>query len=481
MTASCWLTALQLLITAPQPGDGFDLESRTAGKPALIRFRVEIDGKACRTSWEEYERRLFADLDRDSNGHLDRREAARVPSAAFLRSLLQADTETETAELTVPFSKLDTDGDGRVSQSELFAYYRREGIDPQVPVVREPQGTRGRLGEILFDRLDLNGDGKLSREELLHAADTLQPLDLDEDEWWTPAEIAPRGRPFPVMQSVGQRPTLCLASPGMRELERELLVRLGHRQASQAVFSLVFPKSSSREMRGETAILSTGTVTIQVETANRIESGFSSLRRLYLQDFQAADAENRGFVEERHLTDSDFLRSLLRLADRDGDGKLTLAELRGFLDLHAFGSASLVTASLIDESRGLFDLLDANGDGRLSLRELKGAWERLKSFDSNGDGYITRAELPRVYRLRFCQGFERQGRVTEKDTAFPVVKKEGPAWFRQMDRNGDGDVSPREFLGPPELFRKLDRNGDGLISKEEAEQFKASVRPSPRR
>ena len=43
-----------------------------------------------------------------------------------------------------------------------------------------------------------------------------------------------------------------------------------------------------------------------------------------------------------------------------------------------------------------------------------------------------------------------------------------PAWFLKMDRNGDGDVSLREFLGPIELFRRLDRDGDGLISPAEA-------------
>ena len=41
-----------------------------------------------------------------------------------------------------------------------------------------------------------------------------------------------------------------------------------------------------------------------------------------------------------------------------------------------------------------------------------------------------------------------------------------------MDTNGDGFLSPAEFLGPAELFRRLDRNGDGLISPEEAEQAK---------
>jgi hypothetical protein len=37
-----------------------------------------------------------------------------------------------------------------------------------------------------------------------------------------------------------------------------------------------------------------------------------------------------------------------------------------------------------------------------------------------------------------------------------------------MDRNGDGVISPWEFVGPPEVFRKLDSNGDGVISPDEA-------------
>jgi hypothetical protein len=50
----------------------------------------------------------------------------------------------------------------------------------------------------------------------------------------------------------------------------------------------------------------------------------------------------------------------------------------------------------------------------------------------------------------------------------------GPAWFRRMDRNRDGDVSRREFFGSREQFDRLDRDGDGLISPAEAD---AAARP----
>lgn len=37
-----------------------------------------------------------------------------------------------------------------------------------------------------------------------------------------------------------------------------------------------------------------------------------------------------------------------------------------------------------------------------------------------------------------------------------------------MDRNGDGDVSRREFIGPPEVFDQLDLDWDGLLDAWEA-------------
>ena len=44
------------------------------------------------------------------------------------------------------------------------------------------------------------------------------------------------------------------------------------------------------------------------------------------------------------------------------------------------------------------------------------------------------------------------------------------------DRNNDGDVSLREWLGTEEEFRRMDADGDGLISADEAERYDAKMR-----
>ena len=39
-----------------------------------------------------------------------------------------------------------------------------------------------------------------------------------------------------------------------------------------------------------------------------------------------------------------------------------------------------------------------------------------------------------------------------------------------MDKNGDGDITLREFLGTKKQFEELDRNGDGFLERKEAEK-----------
>src|SRR4051794_2973086 len=127
---------------------------------------------------------------------------------------------------------------------------------------------------------------------------------------------------------------------------------------------------------------------------------------------------------------------------------------------------SLITLSFSDSGQSFFELLDSNHDGRLSLRELHQAWNRLRRHDLDGDESISKGAMPRECRLTVTQGalynFAYYGQKfqvaqpTPPGRPAPAPGTDGPAWFRKMDVNGDGDVSAREFLGSPEDFARID-------------------------
>ena len=89
---------------------------------------------------------------------------------------------------------------------------------------------------------------------------------------------------------------------------------------------------------------------------------------------------------------------------------------------------------------------DLNGDGRISRAEF---WAVRNScfvrYDANEDGALTRGELRR---------------------AFPADQAERlEAVFLRMDRDGDGQITRKEFDRESEaLFRFLDTNADGVIA-----------------
>src|SRR5262249_49491463 len=95
------------------------------------------------------------------------------------------------------------------------------------------------------------------------------------------------------------------------------------------------------------------------------------------------------------------------------------------------------------------------------------------------DGLLESIEIPRRYAISARRGLagggglgfggvvavSYAGGVRGRPVPEPTT---GPVWVRKMDRNRDGGVARREFLGSDELFRKIDTDGDGLISVEEA-------------
>jgi Ca2+-binding EF-hand superfamily protein len=203
----------------------------------------------------------------------------------------------------------------------------------------------------------------------------------------------------------------------------------------------------------------------------------NEIRQFFLQQLRGADKKGKGYVEYKDLTKNtdQFLRTVFDLADRDNDGKLYEREFLAYMDINMRAAYAFSQLSINDYGRGLFEALDANRDGYLGLRELRTAWPRLARWDRNKDGYLGASEVPRQLQLTLAAGQSSQfrffGAADPYGSTRPVaVPTKGPLWFRKMDRNGDGDVSRREFLGTREEFRRIDADGDGLIDAAEAER-----------
>src|SRR5262249_6691931 len=147
--------------------------------------------------------------------------------------------------------------------------------------------------------------------------------------------------------------------------------------------------------------------------------------------------------------------------DSDGDGMLVEAEMLVYVDQEASASQSRVVLTVSHTGKSVFEALDTLVvDRRLTRRELRRAAEQMKSFDQDGDGAVSTDELAGQFRAVLELGKPLMFRTDEAQTAGagatnPVVSRPnaGPEWFVKMDRNRDGDVSRREFLGPISLFR----------------------------
>ncbi len=212
-------------------------------------------------------------------------------------------------------------------------------------------------------------------------------------------------------------------------------------------------------------------------TSNSTVNYFKQLAQRMIQQF---DTDKNGYLEEKEIKKNQrgtyYLKSFKRW-DVNTDGKVYADEIEASYNKTMAVRQSQVTLSTSHQKQMLFNLLDETGDGRLSLRELNVAKKRLLTLDKNHDGTLTANELPEMLTLTFNQGGRSNtgaGRAYsngryDSSTQQPSSKQQGPKWFIHMDKNGDGDLTPREFLGKPEMFKKLDSNQDGFIEKKEAE------------
>ncbi len=503
-------------------GDGVLTPSEVALAPAPQQMADMFHGVPYQTTGFN-DASLFHDMDADQDGKVTpaeflnyyRRSAggpAQLDGAP--KGGLGGNALTETL-----FRALDTDKDGKLSKKELMAAERvlhkydqnddeviassellqgpiTLAAAPQAVIPRSPYPRQTPLGDSRFvvvpreeapkritERLaaargvltnyDADKNGKLSPTEIGLPKDVFDRYDADKDGAWSVTELL-RWMIF----SPDLEADVRLGQVGDREGLLDLSAPTGapaftiHKAAVNAV-SLGMSDANLSLIRGAAAYSANGLT--------------DSIFQGYDQQFQTIDKDDKRYITREQVAEGNnpVLYQAFPIIDRDGDGRVTEEELRAWVALAAESAGCTATVSVGDNGRALFELLDANNDGRLTLRELRAAWARLAPYDHDGDGAISRDEIPQQFQLTVVESgvdptvFQQQGQVQQASAAPappPPRIERGPLWFRKMDVNGDGDVSPREFLGSLEDFKRIDADGDGLISVEEAEAFDARMR-----
>ena len=240
---------------------------------------------------------------------------------------------------------------------------------------------------------------------------------------------------------------------------------------------------------GQTAIVADG-LPLKIVARGGGANNRAATRGFLGQTFVMIDGDRNQYLDETEFAgivgamqqsgaNGDFAT-----VDQNSDKMVTRDELFSFVERDLMAAASRIEVTVKQDGKTLFSLLDANQDRRLSAREIKSGSSILQKYDLNGDGAFAETELGTEYVLTLGLGRSElrrnSGMITMQtmamnsgDAVLPGLEGlDGPEWFRRMDRNQDGDVSVREFLGTSTQFAALDTDQDGLMSASEAEAAK---------
>lgn len=510
------------------PPDAQDLVFLGPLRPLWVRLHITIDGTPFRQSWLERFDDAFGGEDTDGDGKVTAEQAAVVArlmngglreqakidfkalagdSDRIARSTLLAEVERQLPPFTLRrravitqgsalalFPLLDTDRNQQLSPDELSVaeerLRQRDFDDDQVITAEElifdpnaiaaaadPTGapadlagdggpvmlvtattTRDQIAARLLAHYDRNRDGRLSTRapgiEIKLPPAVLSRLDRDNDGTLDPVELAAFSDRAPDMEltfAMGQATARQRRSTSRQPADPEIRVR--------------------KTLQDGYAIeLGEARIACKLNNRDPQQTGLVELRTF--------DRDSNGYIDAGEASAGNIGKETLAAMDTDGDGKVFKGEFSSFMGRQNAASAVRLQLEVRDFGQDLFDIFDTDMDRMLSQRELRTARDVLTTADKNGDGLLSGEEVPLRVELELARGVDERSETetrmspNRRKASTAKANTAGPTWFRKMDRNNDGDLSPHEFIGPPATFQKLDTNGDGLIDREEAEAVK---------
>ena len=515
---------------------------------AVIRLKIDIDGKSHRETCRETSAELCQAADQDGDGFLSADEYQRGVAQHPALQNLQAMPMNRPGQ---PEQQLDFTATGKRSFDSVIAFLMRTALPPlQLEFSanafrRISEGgqfsDRPLADERMFDLLDVDGNHKLTSREFERAADVLGRLDFDEDEIISLEELRMRPTPAMAAANANRRPRrsdfhLTHLTPGRIDAQfvRRIL-SLYDGEAKGTVQDLrldrqetglpeeLFAKSDAdrdgfwdfdelwrflerpipmveiaihvaADGQSTSAGMSTidenlarlvdrrpGRLTLEIQgTRMQLAWPRSTLKEANPEQALTAQFQQLDADKNEYLTPEEFgggtdeePSPIFRSIDADEDGKIYLADFLSYNARSQQAREQRWTLAVENLERTLFGSLDADADGRLSRRELAHLERQAATWDADGDDNLIEDEIPQQYRLTLTRGTTGTT-VRDLPASYEALDTEifAPLWFRKMDRNRDGEVSPREFLGPLAQFENIDANHDGGIDATEAAAVK---------
>ena len=477
----------ELLKDADMNGDGKLTWEEALSTPRFTLGRIRISNEQQRKSYlQQWDLNKDELVDRQE-AHLFVTQISRAPAFSLFgtsgyatyRTILAVNGRARYARAVDAHQVLDVDHDGVLSEQEIAGagarLKSRDADDNDLLEANEASGAanlanpRGRTATKTPTRLAVLL-GPTLQTEALHAA-LLQRYPNDDGDI-----EADSFKGFPALfakldeNADGVLQTDELSGVNKVAPHLELEVQLGKSDAPDRIrVQHVAPQLSEPTVGKHATSMNLPGVNLnfQVNPTSQRTSAAEQTAKQYLSRY---DKDGNRYLDKQEVP-ANFLRQFV-IWDGDQDGKVYAKEIIASYRRMLAPQASQVRTLVRSQGNSLFQTMDLSGDGRLSLREMRTAAEQIRTFDADKNGEITQEEIPFSISIQFSQGnsgfSQNPGQPPANANSQNQVNQQTPEWFTRMDRNGDGDLTLKEFLGTKEKFKSLDSNADGFIEPREA-------------